>query len=168
MYKKRCCCVFLIILFLGVVSGCRIRREQPLFHSSGNDSSIDVIIEKAQVEIGSVDTKDGLNGMADVTITMPDMLKVYEYLSSRKVAFSEVSQEKINRFVDNHSDEERYMCEISVYTEVFFNGEEWQLASNDVIREEARRQAVQIAGDRLNKVEQVEIVTEGTVEWEEG
>lgn len=151
--KKLLLVVCSLFCVLGVLSGCS--KKPSTLESTDKTTFVDVYEEiesHTDIEIKKVQSSNDTNGTANVVITYPDMMKIYEHLASEGINFETISPGLLEQKINACLTDENMYSDVKVEADVVQNGDTWELTSTDIVDSIVREQATLLLAHRINEI----------------
>lgn len=165
--KKRIIIIIVSIIVTGALLLCGIALSQKNKSTNTDDQTVEMVIKNnTTIEIKNVSSTSDGSFVADVEITMPDILAIYKYLQSEgKTAGMTLSD--ISTAVSEYAKDTNYLKHHSISAPVHKEGKNWVLTSTDCVDEIIREMANKLLTQVVNEIGALDIGEEDAFVWEE-
>lgn len=165
--KKKIIIVIAAVVAVGVLFLCGIGLSKKDKTPNVNSQSIETIMtDNTTIEISNVrDTGDD-SFIADVEITMPDILAIYKHLYSTGKA-DEMTLAEICSTIFQYASDTDYLTQHNITASVRKEGSKWELTSTDCVDELVRKMMNNLFTQVINNIGSFDIKAEEDFLWED-
>lgn len=165
--KKKIIIVIVAVVAVGVLFLCGIGLSKKDKTSNTDSQSIETIMtDNTTIEISNVcDTGDD-SFVADVEITMPDILAIYKQLYNTGKADG-MTLEEICSAISQYASDTNYLTQHNTTASVRKEGSKWVLTSTDCVDELIRKMVNNLFAQVINNIGSFDITAEEDFLWEE-
>ena len=165
--KKKIIIVIVPIVVIGMLILCGIGLSQKNKSTNIDEQSIEMVMkDNITIEIKNVHNTSEDSFIADVEITLPDILAIYKYLQSEgKTAVMTLSD--ICTAVSEYAKDTNYLTHHSISAPVHKEGKNWVLTSTDCVDEIIREMANKLLAQVVNEIGTLDIGEDDAFVWED-
>lgn len=165
--KKKIIIVIVPIIVIGILLLCSIGLSQKNKSANTDDQSIEMVMENnTTIEIKNVRNTGDDSFVADVEITLPDILAIYKYLQSEGKTDG-MTLSDICTAVSEYAKDTNYLTHHSISAPVHKEGKSWVLTSTDCVDQIIREMANKLLTQVVNEIGTLDIGEEDAFVWEE-
>lgn len=165
--KKKIIIIIVSIIVIVALLLCGIVLSQENKSTNTDDQPIKMVMKNnTTIEIKNVRNTSDDSFVADVEITLPDILAIYKYLQSEGKTDG-MTLNDICAAVSEYAKDTNYLTHHSISAPVHKEGKNWVLTSTDCVDEIIREMANKLLTQVVNEIGALDIREEDAFVWEE-